>query len=143
MFLNVFVETALIASLGATAFIIFALPSTYSSQPKRIIGGYIIGVVIGISCFTLALALYPDTFFTKKLALIVFGSIAVGLSIFLMAATNMEHPPAAGIALGLVLNSWNLHSIIYIFIAVFIMAGTRTLLSSYLIDLISIKEEKT
>ncbi|MBS3778372.1 MAG: HPP family protein, partial [Candidatus Thermoplasmatota archaeon] len=39
-FLNVLTETALIASLGATSFIVFAMPKTYASAPKRLIGGY-------------------------------------------------------------------------------------------------------
>jgi len=136
LFLNVFDEAALIASLGATAFIIFALPSTYSSQPKRIIGGYIIGVLVGILCVSLAYALFSEMILYEKFGLIIFGSIAVGVSIFLMCATNMEHPPAAGIALGVVINNWDYHSLVYIFIAVFIMAGARKLLSPYLIDLI-------
>jgi CBS-domain-containing membrane protein len=43
LFLNVVTETALIASLGATAFIVFAMPKTYASSPRRLIGGYTIG----------------------------------------------------------------------------------------------------
>ncbi|MBH10490.1 MAG: hypothetical protein CMG74_09115 [Candidatus Marinimicrobia bacterium] len=37
----------LIASIGSTAFIVFAMPNTISSQPKRIIGGHVVGYFSG------------------------------------------------------------------------------------------------
>jgi hypothetical protein len=40
--------------------------------------------------------LKKSNFFTStEMSLIVFGAIAVGLAIFIMAVTNTEHPPAA------------------------------------------------
>jgi CBS-domain-containing membrane protein len=39
-FLDVLTETAIIAALGASAFIVFTMPNTYSSDPRRLIGGY-------------------------------------------------------------------------------------------------------
>ena len=40
--------------------------------------------------------------------LIVFGSLAISTAMFVMVVTRTEHPPAAALALGLVLNEWNL-----------------------------------
>ena len=40
----------MIASIGATAFIVFALPNNTSAEPKKIIGGYFLGFFTG-SCF--------------------------------------------------------------------------------------------
>ncbi len=50
VFLNVLTETAIIAALGASAFIVFTMPNTYSSDPRRLIGGYIVGIIVGIIC---------------------------------------------------------------------------------------------
>ncbi len=71
------------------------------------------------------------------MALIVFGAIAVGIAIFIMTITNTEHAPAAGIALGLVINEWNYFTIILIFCAIVWMASVRKFLKPYLMDLIS------
>jgi len=40
--------------------------------------------------------------FSETTTLVLFGAIAIGFAIFIMAVTNTEHAPAAGIALGLV-----------------------------------------
>jgi len=78
------------------------------------------------------------TFFTNtEMSLIVFGAIAVGLSIFIMAVTNTEHPPAAGIALGLLINKWDWMTIIFILFAISWLTGVRKILNPYLMDLIS------
>ena len=71
------------------------------------------------------------------MALVVFGAIAVGIAIFVMTVTNTEHAPAAGIALGLVINEWNYFTIILIFCAIVWMASVRIILKKYLMDLIS------
>ena len=39
-----------IASFGATAFIVFAMPNNVAAEPKRIIGGLLVGFFVG-SCF--------------------------------------------------------------------------------------------
>ena len=43
----------MIASIGATAFIVFALPNNTSAEPKKIIGGYFLGFFTG-SCFAVS-----------------------------------------------------------------------------------------
>ena len=39
--------------------------------------------------------------------LIVFGALAISTAMFVMVVTRTEHPPAAALTLGLVLNEWN------------------------------------
>lgn len=141
VFLNVLTETAIIAALGASAFIVFTMPNTYSSDPRRLIGGYIVGIIVGILCNYISfIEDLSNLFITQKMALIIFGAIAVGIAIFIMTITNTEHAPAAGIALGLVINEWNYFTIILIFCAIVWMAGVRRFLKPYLIDLISPKD---
>jgi len=50
-FENIFTRTAIIASLGATTFIIFAMPEYTTAQPRKVIGGHIIGIIVGVFCF--------------------------------------------------------------------------------------------
>lgn len=140
LFLNVITETALIASLGATSFIIFAMPKTYSSAPRRLIGGYFIGISIGIICSYLG-SIFQTISLINHLTYyespIFFAAISVGLSIFIMTITNTEHAPAAGIALGLVINQWSINSISFIIIVMLIMAGVHQIMQPYLINLTS------
>ncbi len=141
LFLDVITETAIIASLGATSFIIFTMPKSYSSSPKRLIGGYTIGISMGIICNYFGSIIYTNNSIfslikTNEVS-IFFAAIAVGLSIFLMTITNTEHAPAAGIALGLVINQWNSSSVLFIIIVMLSMAATQHILKSYLINLTS------
>lgn len=79
----------LIASIGSTAFIVFAMPKSLISQPKRIIGGHFLGFIIG-SCFYV----FPFNnyiFFTA-----IWYSLSVGITIFSMVVLDLEHPPAGG-----------------------------------------------
>ena len=140
LFLNVLTETALIASLGATSFIVFAMPKTYASSPRRLIGGYSIGIGIGLICYylgSLTNSYSIINLFASNNSPIVFASIAVGLSIFLMTITNTEHAPAAGIALGLVINQWDIKSVLFIIIVMLILSVTNHILQPYVINLTS------
>jgi len=138
IFLDILNEAALITALGASAFIVFTMPSQYSSDPRRLIGGYFVGLLVGFIFYLIAsLDIGIDIFINSTSSLVVFGSLAVGLSIFIMAVTNTEHAPAAGIALGLVISKWDFLTIIFILCAVFWLAGIKIVLKKYLMDLIS------
>jgi membrane protein implicated in regulation of membrane protease activity len=63
-------------------------------------------------------------------------ALAVGLSLFLMSLTNTEHPPAAGTALGIVVQPWSYQIVIFVLVSVISLAIIRRLLSRYLRDLI-------
>jgi len=137
-FLDILTETAIIAALGASAFVVFAIPNSYSSDSRRLIGGYIIGIIVGIFCYFISIYFPSSNFLTStEMSLIVFGAIAVGIAIFTMAITNTEHPPAAGIALGLVINPWTWVTIVFILCAIIWLSVIRKILKPYLMDLIS------
>ena len=87
------------ASLGATTFIVFAMPKTLSAKPRNIIGGYFVGLVCGaiFSLIPPASSMHPA----------IYGAAAVGLSIFLMVVTDTEHPPASGVALAVALEGFH------------------------------------
>ena len=138
LFLNVLKETAIITALGASTFIIFTMPTQYSSDIRRLVGGYIVGITIGIIFYIIYNAQIESIHvFSEQTSLILFGAIAVGLAIFVMSIINAEHAPAAGIALGLVINNWDLSTILFIILAVTWLASVKHLLKGYLMDLIS------
>ncbi len=82
----------ILASIGATAFILFAMPHSISAQPRNVIGGHLVGVLVGS-----ALAAVPHT---TPLAILSVYAGAVALSTLVMVVTDTEHPPAAGTAMG-------------------------------------------
>ena len=142
-FLDVLNETAIIAALGASAFVVFTMPNMYSSDPRRLIGGYVVGIFTGVLFYGLSVYLEQHLqFITETMTLMLFGALAVGTAIFIMTITNTEHAPAAGIALGLVINQWEHITIIYIGCAIIWMAGVRKLLRPYLMNLTSPHDKK-
>ena len=102
---NTISNGAIVAALGASTFIVFVLPGTRSARPRYLIGGYVMGIVIGVLCYWLKIvAGLPEQLgAVSGIPCIVFGASAVGLATFVMVITNTEHPPAAGIALGFVM----------------------------------------
>lgn len=85
------IDEWLMASLGASALLVFALPSSPMSQPWAVIAGNTISALIGISCFHLI---------TEPLLSL---PAAAALSILGMFILRCLHPPAAAVALIVVL----------------------------------------
>ena len=81
----------LMASLGASALLVFALPGSPMAQPWAVIAGNTLSALIGISCFHLI--------GEPLLAL----PLAASLSILGMFIMRCLHPPAAAVSLIVVL----------------------------------------
>ena len=129
-------STTIIAALGASAFIAFTMPHKPASQPRRLVGGYAMGTLAGLVCDWLSrLPLWSGVPLVHQSAQTVFGALAVGLAIFLMVVTDTEHPPAAGLALGYVLNEVTFLTVVVVFLGIILLTGTKTVLRSVLIDL--------
>ncbi|MCK4624917.1 MAG: HPP family protein [Phycisphaerae bacterium] len=131
-------NAAILGALGASSFIIFTMPHRRVSNARFLIGGYIVGIAVGTLCYwsNQLLAMSQIEFISESEYTVFFAGIAVGLAIFLMVITDTEHPPAAGVAMGLVLGEWNLQAIGVVLIGIAYMAGMRKLLKSYMIDLL-------
>lgn len=124
-------ETALVAALGATAFIVFTCPFREVSRSRYIIGGYCIGTIVGIGImYIFQITGMGQHFFG------FWAALSVGITMFLMVVFDFEHPPAAGVALGLLTNGGHLHSIVAAFIGIFSILLLRRLLSKVLMDLL-------
>jgi CBS-domain-containing membrane protein len=117
----------IVASIGASTFIVFAMPGNHAAQPKRVIGGHIIGILSGsLFSFFPQMAILPS---------ITIYSIAVGLSIFLMVALNLEHPPASGTALGIALNGFSPEVAIAVILSSLILSLAHLILCRKFCDL--------
>ena len=126
---------AISASLGSSAFIVFAAPRSYSARLRSLLGGNIVGVVTG-SMFTILISIaFPDNPEGWTMATMTAGATAVALSMFLMSVTDTEHPPASGLALGIVLGSWYWGNLLVIIAAVAFLGAVKALFSSRLLDL--------
>ena len=79
--------TTLLASSGASAVILFAIPHSPVAQPWPLVGGHFISAIIGILCARLIPELW------------IASALAVGLSIFAMHQARCLHPPGGAVAL--------------------------------------------
>ena len=136
-FVEVLTHAAIVAALGASTFIVFAMPHSITARPRRLIGGHIMGLLCGTFCHYVFLAgplgkLSADWEFM----LWFISALSVGLSIFLMTITNTEHPPAASTALGIVAHEWSYQVVIFVLLCAICLAIIGRLLKRRLKDLV-------
>ncbi len=122
------------ASLAATAFTVFVMPSSVTASSRSIVGGHLVGLAFG-SLF----ALLPQE---GGLAQDVSYALAVGCSMLAMSITNTEHPPAAGTALGVVIAGVSLRVVLGVIVGVAILAVIHRLLRPFLRDLVAAPERQ-
>lgn len=136
MVLDAMTQTVLIAALGASVFIAFAVPRSLHSSPRCLIGGYLAGILAGSLMATLNIAIDFSDVVTAHASMVVFGALATGLAMFLMVVTKTEHPPAAALALGLVLNEWTLLTLVVVIVGVIALSICKQLILPILMDLL-------
>lgn len=134
--LDAVTQTVLIAALGATTFIAFAVPRSIVSSPRCLVGGYMVGMFAGTLMSTLNGSLGISDPVMSNAALIVFGALATGIAMFLMVVTKTEHPPASALALGLVMNEWTVLTLAVIMVGVIILSTCKRAVLRYLMDLV-------
>lgn len=135
LFLNQLFSDLIIASFGASGFIILALPKVSGSRTRNVIGGYICGVLAGALLAFFGTVLLPGSIGT------IYGTVfmcagAAALAMFLMAVTNRPHPPAAALAIGLVVDPRFIRTGILAVAGVTILCGIRYCLRDYIDDLV-------
>lgn len=120
-------HAVIIASIGATAFIIFAMPASITAQPRNVIGGQLVGLLFGVlfSLFPHSVLMYSITVY----------SLAVGASIFTMVVIDTEHPPAAGTALGVAITGISWDVFIAISLSVILLCLIHVFFKPYIRDL--------
>ncbi|HUT68430.1 MAG TPA: HPP family protein [Dehalococcoidales bacterium] len=120
-------NAVVIASIGATAFIIFTMPRNITARPRRVIGGHMVGLLSGSLC-----ALIPHS---STLASISVFALAVGISICLMVALDFEHPPASGTALGVAITGFSPGVIIAVVTSSIVLSLAHHFSNKFLKDL--------
>ena len=106
-----------VASMGASAVLLFAVPHSPLSQPWSLLGGHLISAAIGITCAH-AIA---DPFYA--------GALAVALSIGAMHYLGCLHPPGGATALVAVLGDEPVRSLGYAFMVTPVLANVLIMLS--------------
>ncbi len=114
----------LISAIGATTFIVFAMPTTASAQAKIVIGSHLVGLLSGATFAFIALPHY------------ISYPVAVGIAILVMVALDLEHPPAAGTAIAAVTHGDSLDIWLAVISSVLILSLARYLLRNFLKNLI-------
>ncbi len=120
-------HAVIIASIGATAFIVFAMPDSITAQPRNVIGGQLVGLFCG---FLFSLIPQPALIYS-----IIVYSLAVGATIFTMVVIDMEHPPAAGTALGVAMTGISLDISIAVIISIVLLSLIHKFFKPYIRDL--------
>ncbi len=124
--LGTIAPAVIVASIGSSIFILFAIPHAKTIRKRNLMGGYIIGIICGT---LMALFIQRLNFLSGLVgefpAKVIFTSIGVGLSIFLMVLFNCEHPPATGIALGLAIQPFNEWTILFILVSGLVLSGVK------------------
>lgn len=134
--LDAFTQTVLIAALGASTFIAFAVPRSLHSDPRHMIGGYLVGILAGALMGTLNTTMNISDVAIAHSVMIIFGALATGFAMFIMVVTKTEHPPAAALALGLVLNEWDMLTLVVVIAGVVALSVCKQLVLPMLMDLL-------
>lgn len=134
--LDAVTQTVLIAAFGSTTFIAFAVPRSMVSGPRYLIGGYLVGMFAGTVMSTLHASLGIADPFMAEAGLVVLGALATGIAMFLMVVTKTEHPPAAALALGLVMNEWNALTLLVLIAGVSVLCVFKRIVLPHLMDLV-------
>ncbi|UCF10540.1 MAG: HPP family protein [Candidatus Bipolaricaulota bacterium] len=123
---------AVVAALGASAFIAFAMPKHDTAQPRRLLGGHAVCMAVGLLC---SIPFRTGVLAESTVAVGAIAAAAVAISMFIMVITNTEHPPAAGNALAFAIGVVTLDHILFTAGAVVFLSVAHRLLRSWLRDL--------
>ncbi|HEY1608928.1 MAG TPA: HPP family protein [Paraburkholderia sp.] len=110
----------LIAPMGASAVLLFAVPASPLAQPWAIVGGNFVSAVVGVTCAMLI---------SQPVGA---AACAICFAIAGMLALRCVHPPSGAVALTAVLGGPSIHALGYGFVVAPVGAQTFALLGSAL-----------
>lgn len=133
---DVVLNAAIVVAIASSAFIVFVRPHGEASAPQRVLGGHIVAVIVG-AAFSLLYLLpgYGEWALDNNFARDSMAVLSVGLSTLIMVLTNTEHAPAAGTALGLVVEGWEPSAALFVLIGAFMLVVVHYMLRSRLTNL--------
>jgi CBS-domain-containing membrane protein len=109
--------TLIVASMGASAVLVFAVPHGPLSQLWPVFGGHLFSAVIGVSCYLLV----PDA--------VIAAALAVSLAIGVMHYLRCIHPPGGATALSAVVGGQQVHELGYQFVVTPVMLNVLVIIS--------------
>ena len=112
----------LLASMGASTCLLFAIPHSPLAQPWPVIGGHVISALVGIACAVVI----PEP--------AIATAAAVALAIAGMYYLRCIHPPAAGTAMLAVIGGASIHALGWGFAIVVGLNAGALLLSALVIN---------
>lgn len=112
---------AMIAPMGASAVLLFAVPTSPLAQPWSILGGNLVAALIGVTAATYV----PDA--------VLAASLAIGCAIALMMGLRCLHPPSGAVALTAVLGGPAIRDLGYGFVLWPVAANSLLMLAIALV----------
>ena len=103
-FLDAQATTMMVASMGASAVLLFAVPHSALAQPWNVVGGHLISALIGVSCARFI----PD--------MLLAAALSVGCAIAAMHYLRCIHPPGGATALSAVIGGPVVHALGYAYV---------------------------
>jgi len=114
----------IVASMGASAVLLFAVPHGKLAQPWNLFAGHIFSAIVGVSCARWI----PDP--------AIAAAIAVGLAITVMHYTQSIHPPGGATALMAVIGGPSIHELGYSYAIAPVLINTVVILTvAFLVNL--------
>lgn len=111
----------LVASMAASAVLLFAVPHGALSQPWAVIGGHLLSAFIGVTCQRL----FPGYFWT--------GALAVGLAVSLMHYLRCIHPPGGATALAAVIGGPDVDNLGYLYLLTPILLNVTAIMATAIV----------
>jgi len=126
-------------SLASSIFIVFTLPQSLAAEPRRLIGGYFLAILIGVITHIFLMHLFHAVtahFIVQNLRIFwISSALAMGITMILMIIFNCQHPPAAGVSIVLVLNIQEYTTVIVILLTAILLALISYFFKDKLINL--------
>ena len=97
----------LAASFGSSVVVVFGYPENEFAQPKNVLMGHLLCALVGIIFVTLFNITQDRSIFFIAIGL------AVGISVMLMMAFKITHPPAGGNTIVVMLTQNSFHFLIF------------------------------
>lgn len=108
----------IVASMAASAVLLFAVPQGALSQPWAVIGGHLFSAFVGVTCQRL----FPGHLWT--------GALAVGLAVATMHYLRCIHPPGGATALVAIIGGPEIHNLGYLYLVTPVLLNTAAILGA-------------
>lgn len=106
----------IIASVGASAMLIFGLPHAQVSRPWNLIGGHMVSAIVGVTCYYLITDVLLST------------SIAIPIALVAMHLLRCMHAPGGATAVTAIIGGEAVHQLGYAFVILPIFFNSLILL---------------